>query len=97
MEFNDNIVRPFDPKEIPNEAFGGEEKVTKILKREIAWNIGLFHIFCCFFVVEKADEYDEERLHDECYEIENQKRVFIVLRENRTLWNQQLQYSEECQ
>jgi len=36
MEFNDNIVRPFDPKEIPNEAFGGEEKVTKILKREIA-------------------------------------------------------------
>jgi len=28
MEFNDNIVKPFDPKEIPNEAFGGEEKVS---------------------------------------------------------------------
>ncbi len=26
MEFNDNIVRPFDPKNIPNEAFGGQEK-----------------------------------------------------------------------
>jgi len=49
MEFNDNIVRPFDPKEIPNEAFGGEEKVTKILKREIAWNIGLFHTYFLLF------------------------------------------------
>lgn len=27
MEFNDNIVKPFDPKEIANEAFGGDEKV----------------------------------------------------------------------
>lgn len=27
MEFNDNVVKPFDPKEIPNEAFGGDEKV----------------------------------------------------------------------
>lgn len=26
MEFNDNIVKPFNPKDIPNEAFGGEEK-----------------------------------------------------------------------
>jgi len=34
MEFNDNIVRPFDPKEIPNEAFGGEEKVTYILNEK---------------------------------------------------------------
>ncbi|KRX04991.1 hypothetical protein PPERSA_06625 [Pseudocohnilembus persalinus] len=25
-EFNDNIVKPFDPTDIPNEAFGGEEK-----------------------------------------------------------------------
>lgn len=31
MEFNDNIVKPFDPKEIPNEAFGGEEKWKKQL------------------------------------------------------------------
>lgn len=26
IEFNDKIVTPFDPKDIPNEAFGGEEK-----------------------------------------------------------------------
>lgn len=25
-EFNDTVVKNFDPKEIPNEAFGGEEK-----------------------------------------------------------------------
>ena len=28
MEFNDNIVKNFDPKNIPNEAFGGQEKVN---------------------------------------------------------------------
>lgn len=27
FEFNDSIVRPFDPKDIPEEAFGGEEEV----------------------------------------------------------------------
>ena len=26
IEFNDTLVTPFDPKDIPNEAFGGEEK-----------------------------------------------------------------------
>ena len=28
MEFNDNVVKNFDPKNIPNEAFGGQEKVN---------------------------------------------------------------------
>lgn len=35
MEFNDNIVKSFDPKDIPNEAFGGEEKVFANILREI--------------------------------------------------------------
>lgn len=30
MEFNDNVVKFFDPKDIPDEAFGGEEKVIII-------------------------------------------------------------------
>lgn len=30
IEFNDTIVTPFDPKDIPNEAFGGEEKYSQI-------------------------------------------------------------------
>jgi len=90
MEFNDNIVKPFDPKEIPNEAFGGEEKVTKIFKRKMTWKVICFNTCFGFFsVVEKVNEYDEECLHDECYEIENQKRVSIVLWEDWTLWNQQ--------
>jgi len=28
FEFNDNIVRPFDPKDLSSEAFGGEEKLN---------------------------------------------------------------------
>lgn len=35
MEFNDNIVRSFNPKDIPNEAFGGEEKVVNIYQLAI--------------------------------------------------------------
>lgn len=31
MEFNDNIVKPFNPDDIPNEAFGGEEKVINLI------------------------------------------------------------------
>ena len=28
LEFNDNIVRPFDPKDLASEAYGGEEKLN---------------------------------------------------------------------
>ena len=30
-EFNDTIITYFDPSEIPNEAYGGEEKVFFII------------------------------------------------------------------
>jgi len=78
MEFNDNIVKPFDPKEIPNEAFGGEEKVSK----KIRSIMGKIILFIFFFSVEKAHEYVEKHIHDERNEIENQKCVFIVLRKD---------------
>lgn len=99
-EFNDTFVRKFDASEIPNEAFGGEEKFSFHSSTGIGSGIKskIRNAYILLYEREKMYHYskEEECLKSLNIDLEGQPQIFTeVKEENEKYWRCRSSFSPE--